>query len=163
MRLSFLLLLLTLLYSCGADAPPASEDDGAIDYNKALLGTWEIIELSVHVPTYMGQDTTVTERIEEADWSRKYGVKPARTTFTSDGKLRRTHYLVNGQLSDVTNGLWRVQGDSLFFIEPSITYLYSPYLKGEKLELTGRIDWDRDGEADDDYRGSFRLVGRTVE
>jgi len=134
--------------------PPAIED--------AILGTWETIEIEAKAPTYEGRDTSVHHLIEEADWSRAYGVRPAQTVFTPDGKLVRTHRLANGQVADVTNGLWRAQGtDTLLFIEPNKTFYYAYDLEGSRLELRGTIDWDYDGEADDDYRAVLRQIART--
>ncbi|MEM9261504.1 MAG: hypothetical protein AAGA62_17825, partial [Bacteroidota bacterium] len=91
-----------------------------------------------------------------------FGVRPASTVFTPDGKFRRTHRLQSGQIADVTNGLWQVRGtDSLLFIEPNKTLYYKHELTDGRLTLTGIIDWDFDGEADDDFRSVLRLVGKT--
>lgn len=165
MQYSFFLLLFLLLYACGSDQK-ADKNQGSGPpqaLSEALLGTWEIIDLQVDIPSYLGEDSSVVERIQEADWGKIYGVKPARTTFTPDGKLKRTYYFANGQISDITHGLWKAEGDSLTFIEPGVVYRYFPQLEGEKLRLQGRVDWDKDGEEDDDYSANFRLVGRTVE
>ncbi|MEO0731735.1 MAG: hypothetical protein AAFZ52_02795 [Bacteroidota bacterium] len=154
-------LLCTLaLMACQPQEEPADTPPPAME--EALLGTWETIEIEVKAPSYQGQDTSIHHHIREADWGRTYGVQPARTVFTPDGKLARTHKLLNGQVADVTHGLWKVQGsDSLLFIEPNKTLYYAHDLAGNRLTLTGRIDWDLDGEEDDDFRSVLRLVGRT--
>ncbi len=138
--------------------PPAAE---AENLNDALLGTWETIEIRVTSPTYQGGDTTVNDHIREADWGQIYGVRPARTRYTADGKLQRTHRLVNGQVANVTHGLWKPEGDSLFVIEPNITYRYGYELENDRLTLHGLVDYDLDGVADDDYTSVLRLVSRT--
>ncbi len=166
MRFTILCLLALVLVSCTADTSSTANTVAKapeLDLSTAMLGTWEIIDLQVVVPTYLGEDSTVVESIREADWMKIYGAKPARTTFTPDGKLRRTHYFANGQVADVTHGLWKVNGDSLIFIEPNVIYHYFPVLSNEKLELTGRVDWDKDKEVDDEYRATFRLVSRTLD
>lgn len=166
MRYTILCLLTLAIMACnpdGSSAGSTATKAPKLDLSSAMLGTWEIIDLQVVVPTYLGEDTTVVESIREADWMKIYGAKPARTTFTSDGKLRRTHYFANGEVADVTHGLWKVNGDSLIFIEPNVIYHYFPVLSDEKLELTGRVDWDKDKEVDDDYRATFRLVSRTLD
>ncbi len=157
--------LLLFFFSCGSDqaADQNQSSSPAQPLAEALLGTWEIIDFQVNVPSYLGEDSTVVESVKEADWVKIYGVKPARTTFTPDGKLKRTYYFANGQISDITHGLWKAEGDSLTFIEPGVVYRYFPQLVGEKLRLQGRVDWDKDGEQDDDYSANFRLVGRTLE
>jgi hypothetical protein len=127
----------------------------------ALLGTWETVELDVKYDTYLSGDTSYVEHITEAEWGRKYGVRPPSTRFTPDGKLRRTHRLRDGQVANVTHGIWKAQGDSLLVIEPNITLTYFPELEGDRLVLTGLIDQDRDGQRDDSYRAVLRQVSRS--
>ena len=166
---SFLLLLLLALAlaSCGADgtddrpAGGAAPSTAAPDLNTALLGTWETVDYAVDYATYLGGDTSYTERIGEAQWGRVYGVRPPSTVFTADGKLLRTHKLRDGTVVNTVNGLWKQQGDSLFVIEPSITFTYYPELTGQRLTLTGIVDQDRDGQRDDRFTATYRLVGRT--
>lgn len=149
-------------FSCTSEAPVTDSAPPVVDISEALLGTWETIEVEAESPTYQGLDTTIHQIIREADWGRLYGVRPARTAYTADGKLKRSYYNINGQVTDVTNGLWRAKGtDSLLVIEPNTTLNYRHELEGDRLTLTGIIDWDFDGETDDKYRAVLRLVSRT--
>ena len=155
-------LLAALAAACSdtgssTDAPAAAPSGVSDD----LLGTWETITYDVNYQTYLGGDTAYVEHIEEADWGRKYGVRPPSTIFTPDGKLRRTHQLRTGEVANVVNGIWREQGDSLLVIEPNITYTYLHSLQGDRLELTGLVDQDQDGQRDDRFRAVYRLVSRT--
>ena len=165
MRLSqitpFLIPLLCLA-ACQSDPAPASAPNTPVDISKELLGTWETVEVDVRYNTYQQRDTTFRETIREADWNRLFGVRPARTEFTPDGKHKRIHRLNDGQVSDITNGVWKAQGqDSLFIIEPNKTLYYAYELDGDRLVLTGVVDYDLDGQVDDDYRSVMRLVSRT--
>ncbi len=165
MKLSYLPILL-VLSACFARCSEGETSTDSVTANpgqlsKDLLGTWETISYEVDYPTYLGGDTAYVERIAEADWGRTYGVKPPRTIFTPDGKLRRTHQLRTGEVANVVNGLWREQGDSLFIIEPNITYSYLHRLVGDRLELSGLVDQDQDGQRDDRFRAVYRLVSRT--
>jgi hypothetical protein len=154
--------LLILLVSCTNDPKTPEDVAPELSLEEAILGTWETIELEIHSPTYQGEDTTVHQLIKEADWARVYGVQPSRTVFTADGKLKRTHKLVDGQDAGVINGLWKVtETDSLFIIEPEVTYTYAPKMENQRLTLSGIVDYDFDGEKDDEYRSVMRLVGRT--
>ena len=161
----FYLLLVLPLAACGPNPPaPAAAQDAvpAVDLNEAILGTWETVEVQTTEPTYLKQDTTLYRHIMEADWLNVYGVMPARTVFTPDGKLRRTHRMRDGQVTDIKNGLWKVQSaDSLLIIEPNVTLYYAYELDNNLLTLTGKVDYDQDGEEDDDYRAVLRLVSRT--
>ena len=159
----FLLWLLTLSCTGGetnSESPAAETTPGAA-LSEGLLGTWETVELDIAYATFQGGDTAYAELIREADWGRVYGVKPPSTVFTPDGKLRRTHRLRDGQVANITNGIWRAQGDSLLVIEPNVTFTYFPELNGDRLELSGLVDQDRDGQRDDRYRAVYRLVSRT--
>lgn len=158
----FTLLLGCTIVSCGSEAPPSEPENIIVsDLATELLGTWETVEMEVHYQTYAGQDTTFTELIREAEWGNKYGVQPPKTLYTADGKLVRTHRLRDGQVANVINGIWKQEGDSLFVIEPNITYTYLHRMEGDRLTLTGTVDQDQDGARDDDFRAIYRLVGRT--
>jgi len=152
---------LLLVFACNSPEPtPEAPAEPTI--SEAILGTWETVELELDYTTYQGLDTAFHLLIKEADWQRSYGVRPARTLYTPDGKLRRTHYNAAGQVTDVTNGLWKARGtDSLLVIEPNTTLSYRHQLEGDRLTLTGILDSDNDGEKDDKYRAILRLVSRT--
>ena len=151
------------LLACGPNDAAAPADPPAAPLSRALLGSWETIEIEVNSESYLGGDSTLTDHIREADWGRKYGVRPAITRFTPDGKLQRTHRLRDGQTVNLIHGLWRERGDTLVIIEPSISYRYSYDLApgGDRLELRGRVDYDRDGAADDDYRAVLRKTSNS--
>lgn len=160
---TFLICLATLLViGCTNTDAQQENQPVVVPFEEAILGTWETVEVEAHCPSYLGQDTIINHLIKEADWGRKYGSKPARTLYTADGKLKRTYYNINGQVTDVTNGLWKTVGkDSLFVIEPNTTLSYKYELNGSRLTLTGVVDWDYDGEKDDGYRAVLRLVSKT--
>lgn len=155
-------LLLSVLFSaCQAEEMPA-DTPVEVSISEALLGTWETTEIEVNYPTYEGGDTLAHELIKEADWSRIYGAKPPLTTFTPDGKSKRTHRFQDGRVSDIVNGLWKVHSaDTLLFIEPNKTLYFAYQLKDDRLELVGLTDSDYDGEIDDERRTVMRLVSRT--
>ena len=157
---SFLALGLVLAACTDSESSPNTESAGN-ELTDRLPGTWETVELEVDYATYMGGDTAYREHIREADWGRVYGVRPPSTEFTPDGKLRRTYRMRSGDIANITNGIWKVTGDSLFVIEPNITYTYGYALEGDRMELTGRVDQDQDGSADDDYRAVYRLTSST--
>ncbi|WP_116126727.1 hypothetical protein [Lewinella sp. IMCC34183] len=151
--------LALLLAACGETDPDQADPSPAL--SEDLVGTWETVTYEVSYPSYMGGDTAFVETIREADWGRRYGVHPPTTVFSADGKLKRTHRMRSGEVANVTNGIWKAQGDSLFIIEPNITYTYYPRLEDGRLELTGLVDQDQDGVRDDSFRAVYRLVGRT--
>ena len=154
------LLVILCCYAC-RDEPAASSEKTSSALEQALPGTWETVEMEVRYPTYMASDTLHEEFIREADWGRVYGVRPPSTVFTPDGKLRRTYRMRSGEVANITHGIWRVNGDSLMVVEPNIKYTYAYSLDGDRLELSGVVDQDQDGSADDNFRAVYRLTGRT--
>jgi len=158
-----ILFLAVLFCACRAEEQPAATDTPVEQsISEALLGTWETVEIEVNYASYEGRDTLARELIKEADWGRIYGAKPPQTTFTPDGKSKRTHRFQDGRVSDVVNGLWKVESaDTLLFIEPNKTLYFAYDLKGDRLVLSGLTDSDSDGEVDDERRTVMRLVGRT--
>ncbi|WP_116105998.1 hypothetical protein [Lewinella sp. IMCC34191] len=155
-----LIIYISCLLACGQDDSVTSEAPES-DLAQRLPGTWETVELEVDYRTYMGADTAYQEVIREADWGKVYGVRPPSTVYTTDGKLRRTYRMRSGEVANITNGIWKVTGDSLLVIEPNITYTYAYDLQGDRLELTGTVDQDQDGTADDDFRAVYRLTSST--
>lgn len=160
-HLIVLLVSCCWLVSCTGEADTPTGEGSAGDLAAELPGTWETVSLEVDYPTYMGSDTSHRELIREADWGRVYGVLPPSTLFTADGKLRRTYRMRGGEVANITNGIWRVTGDSLLVIEPNITYTYAYELSDGRLMLSGVVDQDQDGTADDSFQAVYRLTGRT--
>ena len=159
-----LLCLTAAVTSCGGNeqktVPTAKTAESTIV--EALLGTWETVEVETTSHTWEGRDTIVHLHIKEADWARRFGSRPARTVYTPDGKFRRTYYNIKGQATDLTNGLWKAKGtDSLQVIEPNNLMVFKHELNAGRLTLTGFVDWDYDGEQDDEYRAVLRLVAKT--
>lgn len=150
-----------LFISCGEKAQPAAKEKDALPTEKALLGTWETVEIEVDYASHGGSDTTAHELIKEADFGRLYGARPPQTVFTPDGKHRRTHRFKDGTPTDIINGLWKVHNaDTLLFIEPNVTLYYAYELTGDRLVLNGLADSDYDGEVDDKRRTVLRLVAK---
>lgn len=152
-----------VLFACPDDAAPEDDTTANQTTEKAILGTWETVEIEVDYASYGGSDTTAHEIIREADFGRLYGAKPPRTVFTPDGKSKRTHRFKDGRVSDVVNGLWKVHNaDTLLFIEPEKTLYFDYELTTDRLTLDGLTDADGDGAVDDRKRTVMRLVARTT-
>lgn len=152
-----------LLVSCKDEAAPSQKETTSASTEKALLGTWETVEIEVDYTTHGGSDSTVHELIREADFGRLYGARPPQTVFTPDGKHRRTHRFKDGTPTDIINGLWKVHNaDTLLFIEPNKTLYYAYELTDDRLTLNGLTDSDYDGEIDDRARTVLRLVARAT-
>lgn len=160
--MKYLILILTVFSFIACES--TTENDAAqtsnnIDLKKELPGTWESVSLNVVINTVGNADSTEIFNVEEANWTRKLGMPPVKTKFFAEGnKYVREFRNLQGALTDTLRGRWNVFGDTLMLIEPSATYQYVTDFKNGKLELNSMVDWDGDGEVDDEYKAIERKV-----
>jgi hypothetical protein len=155
------LLVLGGISSCTQDSKDSTQEAPAPDLTKALQGTWEAKFMKIEVDSYQGQDSSFVFEVSEETWERMYSVKPFRTFFAADSTFRTTRRTVGGSLVGEDRGLWRVFGDTLMMIQPTLTSQYKIIIDKGQAEWAGVIDWDLDGVEDDVYYASYRYVGRT--
>jgi hypothetical protein len=158
-----LLLSLVLLAACQSDGAKQADKAEKTDLTKALPGTWEAVSLRVDINTYAGQDTSFLFEVKEEEWQRRLGVKPVRTVYSTDNKYRQEFYNPNGELSNTVRGVWNVFGDTLMMIAPDATYQYIVQVADGRSEYRALMDWDNDGEEDDEYLGVQRMVSMETE
>lgn len=134
------------------------------DLNKELPGTWEAVSVKVKVNSVMNEpDSSTTFEIKEEEWLDRMGVKPVRTYYQTDNKYRQEFRALNDTLLSISRGVWNTFGDTLMMIEPATTYQYTLRLKNGLAEFRALVDWDGDGEEDDDYTGVHRKVSMDVQ
>lgn len=156
------------LMSCGNDI----SEDKTVDSdpqeksipNDKLYGVWEGATFRVIVNSVENQvDSSFIFDISEADWETELQVKPVKTIFLPDSTYVQEFRGLNGDLYDVTKGLWNTYGDTLMLLEREATYIYgSRFNANGLLELRSLVDWDGDGQEDDEYTATHRLIGRDV-
>ncbi len=157
-----LLLLSGLAMACqsnGKEEEPAP----AVDLKSALPGAWEAISLDVQVNSFQGADTGFVFSIREENWEQRLGVKPKRTVFQLDNRFRSEFRSLQDSLIDVQRGIWNVFGDTLMMVEPDATTQYEVRLHSGLADFRSLIDWDGDGQADDEMLEVFRYVGKNTE
>ncbi len=164
MRLTIILLMAILACSCQNNATSDQEDQTTkVDLAKALPGGWETTYIRVQVNSYLNADSSFVFEIKEENWEERMQIAPLRTYFQSDNKYRREHRTLDGNLMDATRGVWNTFGDTLMLIEPDATYSYQVKLGNGLGEFSAELDWDGDGEADDQYLDIKRYIGISTQ
>ena len=159
----FLFTLAGLLVSCKQDANQEEEKPPPLALSKILPGTWEIVHLTVTVNSYNNTDSSYVEEIREEQWEKVFFVKPVRTFYELDNKYRRAYLDANEELMSESRGMWNTFNDTLMMIEPDATYQYIVEKQPNGLlKFSGLIDWDSDGQEDDEYVAMQRYISRTT-
>lgn len=158
------LFLLVLLTSCGTDQNTASQSAETLqDLEADLPGTWESVSLRVDINSADGTDTSFVFEVREEEWTRRLGVKPVRTYYKPDHKYEQVFTSLIDSTLSTTRGMWNVFGDTLMMVEPNATYHYETTVENGLIKLKARLDWDGDGEEDDDYLGVHRKISSATQ
>jgi valyl-tRNA synthetase len=145
-----LIAVIFFFYSCTSEpaSPPAP------DYTDQVVGTWEMIELSVKV----NQDSVTNFSVRENDWVTILQVKPAQTTFLRDFTFKREFRSLSNELIDEEGGQYALKMDTLLLISFEDTTAYKIHLSKGQMLWSGFVDWDDDGSRDDFYVGRLRKI-----
>ncbi len=158
------LLALSLLTSCADDRSAPEDASAAVNYGDFLPGTWEKIQLTVDINSFDNQDTSFTVELREEDWARTTQSLPTRTYFMVDNKYRQEFRALSGDTLFVSRGMWNIFGDTLHLIEPDTSYQFLLDVnESRNLELRRLIDWDGDGQEDDDYLEVHRRISSSAQ
>ena len=160
-RITTIAIYLTLIISCQSsnEKQANSEEPKEIEsLEKAILGTWENVSLSVTVHSVNNTDSTKKVNIPRSEWEEKLKIKPIQTTYLEDGTFTSEYRDLNDSLVNKNEGLWAVAGDSLALTSDEVTTKYWAECKNDTAVFTGYLDWDGDGLADDLYKGVQRKL-----
>jgi hypothetical protein len=155
----------TLLAACQNGSAEQETLAPRVDLKTALPGVWELVSIQVRINSFEGQDTSFVFEISEDQWESIYKVRPARTIFDAQNRYRREYRAIGGDTLSVDRGMWNAFNDTLLLIEPDTSYQFLVnMLPGKGLaEWRRMVDWDGDGQADDEYLELQRLVGRSQQ
>lgn len=159
----FAILMLGTLSSCQQDQSNQETEEEEVDLKSALQGTWQTFQINVAVNSADGLDTFRTESLTEAIWKDVFNMEPPVWYFQPDQKFRRVHRNLNGGIVDQSRGMWNTFGDTLVLIEPEATYQYLVKVGEGRAAFRTFLDWDADGESDDEYQGLQRQISIGVE
>jgi len=154
-------LLLFGFWTCQSSQSSTGTPAGGAqpDFASILPGTWENVSLLVVVNTVANTDSSYSLVVPPGAWEQKLGIKPIQSTFTEENRYYSKYYNLQDSLIRSTRGMWNVFGDTLLLIEPEATYTYRMELLPEdQISFSALLDWDDDGQADDEYEGVQQKV-----
>lgn len=165
MKIKYLVIIsvFSVFYACQADAPQQKTQTPSSNLKEALPGVWESVSFEVNIQSANNADSTIVFKVAEENWEEKLGTKPIQTFFYTDNKYKRLFRGANTVAYDTLRGMWNVFGDTLMLIEPNATYQYQVNIQDNGLaEFRSLMDWDGDGESDDEYLGIERKIRKVA-
>lgn len=154
-------LILGTLVIWACQREEQQEKATTVDLKAALPGTWETKYLQIKMPTHNGSDSTSVFEASEEYWEAKFFVKPYRTFFSPEQKYHTVHRGLQGQVISESRGMWNTFGDTLLMIEEGSTVQYKLLVEKGQAHFSALLDWDQDGEEDDEYYLVYRLVSKS--
>lgn len=168
-RITTYILILSFLIACGSEVKVDRKDSSTTVLEKSipndkLYGVWEGVTFQVSLNSVDNiEDSTAVFEVSEAAWEAKLQVKPVRTIYLPDSTYVQEFRTLQGEIYNTTKGLWNTYGDTIMLLERDATYTYDSKFNDKGwLELRSLVDWDDDGQLDDEYLATHRLVGRDV-
>lgn len=156
------ILLVSFFTACTTDTAPEQSTTSKKDLKEILPGVWESVSIKVTMNTADNSDTSRLFEVPEENWERMLGIKPIRTFYEVDNKYR-TEYRNRDSITNLKRGMWNVFGDTLMLIEPDVTYQYTVKIQDSGLaEFRSILDWDGDGQEDDEYIGIQRYISKST-
>ena len=157
-----ILILALSGFACQSEESAAAEEE-SVDLKQLMQGTWQTTQISVAVNTAEGLDSFRVDQLTEQVWERQFGMKPPIFYFQPDQKFRREHRNINDQVVDESRGMWNTFGDTLMLIEENATYQYIVKAGDGRVAWRTFLDWDEDGEEDDEYQSIHRQISIGIE
>lgn len=160
MRYFLLLFSLFLLFGCGAadTSQRTTQAPAPVDLKSEMPGNWQTVSFRVTINALDSLSEPSIFEVGEDAWLEKMGVQPIQMQFTSNNKFRQEYLDASDSLLQLTRGIWNVFGDTLMLIAPDATYQYQVELTGDQAQFRCYLDWDGDGQEDDEYIGIQRII-----
>jgi len=127
-----------------------------VNITDLMVGKWDSKILKVNKPTVGGSDQTEIIDVNPDNYEAIVGLKTATIYFFKDSTYREEYILPDNQIAFTQEGIWRIDGDSLITLitSPSVNeFKYHLRIEGDTAFFTARMDYDGDGEKDDDFYG----------
>ena len=145
-------------------APETAASEMTSNLTEELSGTWESVSLKVFVKTYENTDSSFIIDVQERDWEASFGMRPTKMVFQPNDKYYSEHRSTIDTLIDITRGLWKLEADTIQMVtEVGVTYRYRVKVRNGLSEFRAFVDWDGDGEEDDEYIEIKRLVSISTD
>lgn len=149
------LFIASFTFSCQNNSKGEEEQKSL---QEILPGTWEAISFRVDIKSWQNTEQDSLFEITEEYWTEKFQVKPVQTRYKPDNTYVQEFKTLKDSIMDTNKGIWNVFGDTLMMIEPYVTYNYIVSVENGVATYTSTLDWDGDGEEDDNFVGRYRLI-----
>ncbi len=161
-----IILFLLLSAACSTGQNKSQQGEGSADevnfgdvQEQAIIGKWINSTIEVDLRTYNNSDTSFRVSINEDNWKLKMNIKPVETTLRENGTFLNNYLDTLGIVFHSNSGIWYLDGDSLFLEEESgEVYSFEVIVNGDVMEMHTIVDYDEDGEKDDNYFGTYKRV-----
>ncbi|MCB9300554.1 MAG: hypothetical protein H6566_07890 [Lewinellaceae bacterium] len=158
-----LLFLSLILTQCQPSGKPETATETPVPLAEALPGAWESILVRVAVNTAENTDSSYVFEIREEEWLERTGMRPIKAYFQPDNQYRQVFTAGNDTIISVARGMWNTFSDTLLMVEPKATYQYIVTIDKGLAEFRTLLDWDGDGQEDDEYLGVHRKISSVAE
>ena len=169
MRLLLISLITLTAFSCASgqkekqtpliiSADTLFEDNYLSQLEQDLIGVWVNESMRVWVRSYNHSDTSFIVDINEDNWDLKMTIKPITTSIYANGTYISEFRNSFDSLIYKPEGSWLLDGDTLIMEDRQATYKYKVFIDGDRAEFKTILDWDGDGNADDEYFGIQRKI-----
>lgn len=119
-----------------------------------LTGKWQSLSLDI---TVILPDNNVDSigklLVPEGEWEKIMAFKPIITEYLPDSSYVSTYYSLDGTMIMNRQGIWWIEGNSLFMTDGKTLFSYKIKIESEKSVFESILDWDQDGREDDQYKG----------
>ncbi len=162
--LVFVLLtsMVGLMAACQQEAKKNTDEKNVTnDLLTQLPGTWEAVSIRADIASVDNTEVDSVFEVSEEYWVEKYTLKPVVYIFQPDKKYRQEFRNNQDSLLNEVKGIWNVFGDTLMMIEPNATYTYQVELAKGMATFSASMDWDGDGQEDDNFQGRYRKVSQS--
>ncbi|HEY6504695.1 MAG TPA: hypothetical protein VIZ28_12020 [Chitinophagaceae bacterium] len=152
-------LLATSIIACNNSANQKEEVTASVV--EQLTGEWNNLSIRVEINSKNNADSNEVFEVGRPQWEEKLKIKPIRTFFRADSTWNSAHYNLKDSLVYDPSGKWWIERDKLTMLQllpSSDTTVYDFTLKNGIASFKCMLDWDMDGEKDDQYFGIQRKV-----
>ena len=145
-----LLLSIVLLFTACATLPKPS-------FQEELTGTWTTDKIRVKMNTIRNTDKDSVVIVASNDFIEHLGIYANIGHYYADGTFEDIYYASADSALMTTSGTWSTIGtDSMKIVttKPTTrTSIYKVKVKKDRGIFIGLVDWDGDGQEDDEFTG----------
>lgn len=168
MKLIFSFSILALFFTVTACSNTAESDQNndnteQVDLKASLQGTWQTTQINVAINSADGLDTFRAEYLTQEIWEKDFKMQPPIFYFQPDQQYKTVHKRLNGEILNESHGTWNTVNDTLILTEADITYQYVVKSGDGRAAFRTFLDWDGDGETDDEYQSVLRQISIGIE